>query len=457
MAVTVKMTVELAGGSGADGAPLPVQTHEDVVTLQPDAVFFRNAAGNKAAINFALRRTFELNEKTRTYRENSLYADIGFRHFESLNRHSISQVLKSAQANMPGFEGVLIEHHLSVLNAQATTRTTIAESPTTSSGWFRLLFSKNEPHDIMVDLRDGFLTYATKKGRVLIAHSVDGHSSEPDVLQQLVRYLRSQYNGHPLILDRLGSNGRIPCEIRYENLAVMEGSHERRTIRVHSAEASQDRFVFADNYRRVVEMNEVQPSDPVDATVLRALSTKPEDPAALRTRRMAEFEASLAAGRNVEAALTVCELNLESDLPPAELGAPMKRTMNEQVTELMTAVSNMGQTSDEVVTKQLLGILSRHRPAAGSRAHVLNTFEAVGHTGLGQLDVARDKLLEAVTANPRLVGAYKDLGDLCQREYSMQRAWLCYEAARRFCPRHSMLQDIDALEKSLETDHPEFF
>jgi hypothetical protein len=97
------------------------------------------------------------------------------------------------------------------------------------------------------------------------------------------------------------------------------------------------------------------------------------------------------------------------------------------------------------------------RAAAGSRAHVLKTFESGSRRALGETAAAHQLMIEALEANPFLAVAYKDVGDLFLQEYDMRRAWRCWEAARKIAPRHPTLSACAALEQRLSDEHPEYF
>jgi tetratricopeptide (TPR) repeat protein len=201
---------------------------------------------------------------------------------------------------------------------------------------------------------------------------------------------------------------------------------------------------------------EAQSADPVAAALARALVADPPDPSQVREQRLAEVKECLAAGRSVEAALALCELGLEIAIPPEALGPTMRRAADAHVGTLMNAICQAETVRGEAA-RPLLATFASFRQAAGRRAHVLNTFESLCHVVLGEPEQAIERLLAALAVNPFLVGAYKDLGDLFMRAYEMRRAWTCWEAARRFSPQHKMLTQIAELEKTLATEHPEFF
>lgn len=454
MALTLKMTVHRSADPAADDSATESQTYQDEVWLQQDTTRFLTATGNVSVIDFVRRRLTELDAQAHTYVRSSLYAEVAFRHFESTSRQEVRQVVEAAGQVMPGFGAVHIEHQLSVRCAEPAT--TIADPPLPAprkrvSGWIRSLIARS---DIAVEQREGHLRYGTPSGRLLLQYAIDGFATEPELVRSFVRLLRIRYGGHPLILERMAASGRIPREIRYGSLDPMGASAEELTLRIHSVEPAEERPIVSDGYKRLVSPDK---ATAVDVALARALAAAAVDHAAVRARRLAEAQQALAAGRPVEAVLTICELGLENDAPKQELEEAMRSVVSEPAAPLLALISQLGAKRGEAEAKSGLAALVGFRQAAGRRAHVLNTFEAVCHSALGQVDEARARLLEALKVNPFLVGAYKDLGDLEQREYAMRRAWTCWEAARRLAPRHPMLNEVEALEKLLERTHPEFF
>lgn len=65
--------------------------------------------------------------------------------------------------------------------------------------------------------------------------------------------------------------------------------------------------------------------------------------------------------------------------------------------------------------------------------------------------------MAALTANPYIVGAWKDLGDLYFNEYNTRDAWRCWDLARELLPTHGLLKTVGEFEQNLLNTYPEFF
>jgi tetratricopeptide (TPR) repeat protein len=76
---------------------------------------------------------------------------------------------------------------------------------------------------------------------------------------------------------------------------------------------------------------------------------------------------------------------------------------------------------------------------------------------LGKPKAAIELLARAIEANPRLTGAYKDLGDLYLQDWDMERAWRCWDIARGIAPSHPLLRGVADYEQMLLERYLEYF
>lgn len=89
--------------------------------------------------------------------------------------------------------------------------------------------------------------------------------------------------------------------------------------------------------------------------------------------------------------------------------------------------------------------------------YVIDVFVANNYAKLGNSDKAIDRMLNALTINPFMVGPLKDLGDFYYVKFEMETAWQIWGEALKLDPTHPMLEPIVKYEKALEKDFPEFF
>jgi tetratricopeptide (TPR) repeat protein len=126
---------------------------------------------------------------------------------------------------------------------------------------------------------------------------------------------------------------------------------------------------------------------------------------------------------------------------------------DESARSLATSLKPPDQTAAQTAVQTLAEL----RKQPGSSGYVLDVFEGNALLSLHDGKNGADHLLAALAANPYLLGAWKDLGGYYYQSFQADKAWACWDAARRVNPRHSMLLPINEMENRLRTAFPEFF
>ena len=142
---------------------------------------------------------------------------------------------------------------------------------------------------------------------------------------------------------------------------------------------------------------------------------------------------------------------------PPEIASQLKGNTDPRVKMLLGVLGAANDCRDKDVLDHAIRALAGLEPAATSKRHVLWAFEANFRASSGDSKGAKERLLQVIEANPRLTGAYKDLGDLFLGAFDARRAWRCWEIARGIAPGHPALRAVTALEVRLSNDHPEYF
>jgi hypothetical protein len=442
----LRLEIHEPGGEAGPGRTYVMQ-----VQLRREWLGFREPGENPVVLDFARGRRLELDEDARTYTEVPLYALVGFRHMELPNREHVRSVIAAGGGDTAEFEPVIAEHQLAVLDKRRGR--TIASPKAAGLGErVRSLFSKPERSDIAIDWGKARTSYLTATGRLLLAHSTEGTGASSGLVRRFVQFLRYRFFGHPLILERLASAGRIPRELHYESRGMSGHPGSIVTLRLEAAEAVPDAALVLDGYCRVLPSTQGQP---LDSILERVTLGEVRNTKEVVARRMAESEESQQAGRDFESTLTLFELGLETDVQLPSLGGVLQNDSGPAGRQLHGLLSQWPRTRDEA--RAGVATLLELREPAGRKAHVLMTFEASLRRPLGEVKEAQELLLKAIECNPFLAGAYKDLGDIYLSGYKSAEAWRCWEAARRIAPGHPLLKDVTALEEELLTSHPEYF
>jgi hypothetical protein len=68
-----------------------------------------------------------------------------------------------------------------------------------------------------------------------------------------------------------------------------------------------------------------------------------------------------------------------------------------------------------------------------------------------------DHLLAALAINPYLLGAWGDLGWVYYKSWRFDKAWACWDAARRINPQHPQLLQITQMESQARSYTPNYF
>jgi hypothetical protein len=112
---------------------------------------------------------------------------------------------------------------------------------------------------------------------------------------------------------------------------------------------------------------------------------------------------------------------------------------------------------DQAGAQTALKVLTELRKQPGNAMYMLDVFEGNTQLALRQGQAGADHLLAALKVNPYLLGAWKDLGGFYYGSYETDKAWACWDEARRVNAQHSMLVQITELENWLRKAFPEFF
>lgn len=309
------------------------------------------------------------------------------------------------------------------------------------------IFSRRTAFDLEVATRDASVTYS-HAGEVLVAHSTRGTDATPEHVRAFVQFVRYRFGGHPLVLDRLASQKRIPETLRLR--ALMPTNLDDGAVSIRVTETRE--VAHAPPLHHGAPAIFAEPEEPIDAILLEQDSRSFRDDRPPPDARLADATAVAREGRVFEALLAFIALSLEHpvSMPPA-LADAVKASPDPH-----TAMVAGAQPRNADEARAHADALAALRAKVDAHAEALLAMEAAIRASLDEVERAKELYVEALKLNPRLLGAYKDLGDCYLREYEMDRAWRCWDAARRLAPSHPMLRDVDGLEQRLVAEHPEY-
>lgn len=402
-------------------AAAPVAKKSTVTILLGEDYLRSSSESETTHVDFVRRRTHHLSPDGKSFTDDSLYADIGFRGAELRNRQKIAAALSSAttQKLPDALDPFFAAHSLSLR---------LPESP-----------------PLIPSVDAGETSYA-HDGKLLAVYSSDGFALTETEAARFARYLRHQVRAHPDILSALEKLRTVPRQfsvVQYDTGVDRSDFTLIASERINSAEAS------AATPTNLVER-------PTDSPALR--SALALTPATFKARCDDSRIAAIEAGKGkqfLDALLLFLEFNLST-------GEPIPK-------EFQTYKAAIEADPDCRI------FFSTRRPASAAEARravealhgleakttrglpVLQILRANLLTQLGQAGDAQPLFLAALESSPHIVGAWRDIGFGYHGGYRMDLAWQWWDAARRLLPASKTVKPIDDFERKLAHDHPEFF
>ena len=378
--------------------------------------------GTRTIYDFDRLRILRVNPAAKTYTDDSLYSDIGFRAVEFQNRINLGTALQAGKVAVNPMEPALMEHLFSLSNPKGQT-----DLDRRHGGGATEFYWGN--HKLMS---------VSDKTRELPA----GYQSE------YWRFLRYYAGGHPKIYAQLATVQGVPEKVTFVLTNMGTETREMSLKEIHTdadASYSLDGLVPA------------QPGDPPYDT-LKLLGTDAVAQLATRTEKTAkDRDAALAQGHVLDALLSnMAILIMTGDGAATTTWTAQHREaiQNDESARSLTANLN---PRDQASAKSAVQVLAELRKQPGNAGYVLDIFEGNELLSLRDGKGGADHLLAALAVNPYLLGAWKDLGGYYYQSYQADKAWACWDAARRVNPQHAMLLPVTEMEGRLRTAFPEFF
>jgi hypothetical protein len=451
MEVTLEIVEPVASNIDASKASARSSTS---MVWSDDTLAFDEGPGIRVVLDFQRRRRQTIDATAGTFTDDSLFAEVGLRHFELPNRAHIRSVLEAGGADGSSFASLQVEHQLALCPPTSKTHLIrqTADTLERAPRGLRALFRRRpppEPDDGIVVSQVGDRVDYAHAGKPLIIYQGDAGLDVPS--QALAQALRHRWGGHPLILAEIAALTFVPRQI--ELFGLQPAQFDRGPVIVNAAAARPIDWArpITHGLRRVMDRGH---SDSLDSLLSAEHAVRTHDEPAI-DERLAQVRTLISSGNAIQGILAFFELTLESAVAlPPDIGAALRSSTDPHVAALR---GTMGKAIDGASAREALAVHARLREGLARPPAVLDAFEADLLIAVGEPERAKDSLGRALAANPRLVGAYKTLGDLYIKSYQARRAWRCWDLARSFCSDHPMLRPISALEETLATSYPEYF
>lgn len=410
--------------AGMTSAGKPVQPSDETFALRVTLghqYLITEEKGTRTIYDFERLRIFRIALASATFTDDSLYSDIGFRAMEFQNRLMLGSALQAGKVAANPMEPVLTEQLFSLSNPKGNTPIEQRHAGGNSeffSGQHRLVSVSEKTQEL-----------------------------PPAYRAEYWRFLRYYAGGHPQVYASLKALNGVPQKITF---TLTNMGTETRDIVLDAITSVADAPYSLEGLTRAAP----------DGEPYNTLTLLGADAAAKLVERSETTikvrDAAIAQGQVLDAELSNMALLIMNG-DGASL-APWLAQHRDAILkdDAARSLSANLQPRDEAGVQSALQVLTELKKQPGNSAYMLDVFA-------GNILLPRDgkagseHLLAALKANPYLLGAWKDLGGYYYQTYRMDKAWACWDAARRVNPQHSMLLRITEIEKQLRTTFPEFF
>ena len=405
--------------SNEKDAPPKVTVSTIQVELGTD--YFRNTENDTDRVyNFKSRRILTIDTKKKTYHDDSLFIDLGFRGREFQNRQHLGKALASASVDNKLMSTTLNEHNLS-------------------------LKAKNHEPEIQKGSNDKAVTYHWED-KALFEYSKKLHKVNKTYQDGLTRFLRYHISGHPNILEDIQELSGIP-----EKITVTTHNVEKRsvTLRLLSSKQIPDMLPTLEGYSKSKDAGELS------ALLTKDINYTKEDLKIVATSLLVKAKKAYEEKRQLDAMLAYLEYTLVTGEKMPSQFFPQRELIAADA-DVKTLVSSLSPKTKEEAKKSIDTLVSL-REKSTDRKHVLKIFEANNRLILGKAQESKALFHAVLGVNPYITGAWKDLGDIYFRSYNSQAAWRCWDTARALNGSHHLLVRIKQFEERLIKINPEFF
>jgi hypothetical protein len=401
------------------------ETFPLVVTLG-HRFFSTEAKDVRTIYDFERYRILRVNLRAKTFEDDSLYSDVGFRVLEFYNRMQLGNALRSANIKSPvspealqHFDVALVENLFSLADDKSRT---------------------------VVDARKvkGATEYHWQQYTLMTV----GDRTKPiptEYQTEYWRFFRYYAGGHPRILESLASAKGVP---ERSIIVLSNFKAETRTLTLQSIATPPDAPYSLDGFTLA------QPDREPYSTLKLIGADAPHELQLRVETALKDRDSAFAQGKYLDAFLA----NQEAALSTGESTIDWLRSARDKLNadpEVMRVAAALGK-HDAGQAPRLADELASVRALAPAHVEVLEIFEGNTRLEFGEAQ-GLGLLLSAARADPYLTGVWRDLGDHYYRSFHMAEAWACLDAARRIAPNHPMLKPADDMERALRAKNPEYF
>ncbi len=389
---------------------------------------------------FRARRIYTLHHDSKTYEDDSLFADLAFRVHELTQRLALGAGLRDP--NHPEAPGAPPSKEQGVRSHRFLER---FSSETLFS--LRLPIGPQEAARSAIEAKQNGSTWEFAHDGDVVAQLIPAAQTFPTAYRRsLMHFLAYTCQIHPEIRNRIVALGALPGTLSFKSVEAL--SERTTTYKLNTTNVSQDVWKgIPPGYSRQVDRLR-----PLDRILQRLDARRAAMPPATRETLNAFVDEALARGSILDASLAWLEHHARTGDCADEVQTRIKNTRGEQPQLLDPA-----RTATQEGTERALKELDAIDRSGLKKGYMLDALGGTFLSMLGRLPEADERFGKALEANPFLVNVYVQLGDNFYRSFEMVPAWRCYDAARVIDPRSPHLDAVRILEARFEQDFPENF
>ena len=305
------------------------------------------------------------------------------------------------------------------------------------------LFEAKSPQVNKIQVDDAW--HFQHDGREFLSFKTSAHELSVAYRASFRQFLAHRCNIHPEIRRQLVEFGKLPETLTFMSREGTVQTKVRYSLRNASFTEKSDIFEIPQGFA---------PSDgdsPLHQILKSLAQTEIPGHAELQKESEGAIDNALLNGSKFEALLAAQRYFLITD-DGIGYGRLLQRCGGIDDTEIQRILYEFGNIRKMQEAKRTLD-------ASKSRlSYLLNYHIADMAMSVHRQDIeARTLLLDALSADVLIVGAYLDLSRLFMADWDISSAWQCIDAAKKIAPSHSDLGPIKSMEKGLEVDFPDYF
>lgn len=272
-----------------------------------------------------------------------------------------------------------------------------------------------------------------------------GEAFPSDYVRMMEKVYIFSYRLHPFVRNEILARKKFVISMVINDV---NDDELKTTLKLKTKNENAEEPKIASDFQRVFNKN-----SPIYNLQKIVIDTTPLPPMPVKKDVFEKSKKMITENRPVDAFLTMMEYGLTTSDPAIAENKVILDVAKKDPTVVKIA-QNIVPESETQAKESLKELISIDQTKL-EKGYLIEIFKADIEDQLGQ--DASPEFVKALSKNPYITGAYKDLGDnfFCQGDFI--NAWGCYEMFRKIHSKHLFIEDIEESEKVLEKTFPECY